>query len=191
MQANAATQHLGVQHQGGNAAEPVPGTRVDLLLPPDLCLALGYRGDCRFAGFFWSPLGDHLIATDGINSGTAQSWAYLAFKRHRVVAPLLEPFDLGSSESDAVHILVIDGVANRAFVAPVSEARTFLERQHPPAPALSPDQQAAFNLELGRLLEEWRERPIDREALAREMAEQQERVARMVSLLDMCPPPSR
>jgi hypothetical protein len=167
----------------------LPGQSVDLPLPPALPETLGYRGDARFVGFFWSPLGDQLVATDGRSSGTAQSWVFLGYKRHPAVAPLLEPFDLGSSEEDGVHMLLIDRTANRASIAPVAEARTFLEAQHPPAPELTPEQQEAFNRELERLLAEWRARPIDHEAIAREMAEQRGRVGRMMSWLDMAPVP--
>lgn len=59
---------------------PLPGQRVDIPIPPELTETFGYRGDARFVGFFWSPLGDQLIATDGVHSGTAQSWAYLVVR---------------------------------------------------------------------------------------------------------------
>lgn len=167
----------------------LPGRPVDLPLPPELCETLGYRGPARFAGFFWSPLGDQLVATDGRSSGTAQSWAFLAYRRHRAVAPLLDPFDLGSSEEDAADILLIDRERNMAHIAPVAAARAFLESQHPPAPQLTPEQQTAFDQELERLLAEWRERPVDHEAVGREMADQRGRVARMMAWLDMCPVP--
>jgi hypothetical protein len=150
----------------------MPGQPVDLPLPPDFCLTLGFRGDARYVGFYYSPLGDQLVATDGVNSGTGQTWAYLGYKRHRAVAPLLAPFDLGSSEDDAVHMLLIDRERNVATVAPVNEARTFLAEQHPPAPELTPEQQADFEQEMERLLAEWRTRPVDHEAVAREMTEQ-------------------
>jgi hypothetical protein len=65
----------------------------------------------------------------------------------------------------------------------------FLEAQHPPAPELTPEQQVAFEQELQRLMKEWRERPIDHEAIAREMAAQRGRLARMMSGLDMAPVP--
>jgi hypothetical protein len=73
------------------------------------------------------------------------------YKCHRAVAPLLAPFDLGSPEEDAVHMLLIDRERNVASVAPVDEARTFLAGQHPPAPELTPEQQEAFNRELERM----------------------------------------
>jgi hypothetical protein len=170
-------------------SSPLPGQRVDIPLPPELAETFGYRGDARFVGFYWSPLGDQLVATDGVNSGTAQSWAFLAYKRHRAVAPLLSPFDLGSSEEDGAHVLLIDREMNQASIATVAEARVLLAGQHPPAPELTPEQQEAFQGEMERLLAEWRTRPVDHAAVARQMAEQQGRMGRMVSWLDMAPVP--
>jgi hypothetical protein len=172
-----------------NAA--LPGQQVDLPLPPELTATLGYRSDARFVGFFWSPLGDQLVATDGVNSGTAQSWAYLAYRRHRAVAPLLAPFDLGSSEEDGTHMLLIDRGANRASVAPVTEARAFLEAQHPPAPDLTPEEQERFNRELERLMEEWRNRPIGWDEINRQQREQSTRMAVMLAFLDQQVPLSQ
>jgi hypothetical protein len=168
---------------------PLPGQRIDIPLPPNVTETFGYRGEARFVGFFWSPLGDQLVATDGVHSGTAQSWAYLGYRRHPAVAPLLAPFDLGSSEEDGTHMLLIDRQTNQASIVPVAEARDFLTRQHPPAPELTLEQQEAFQKELERLLAEWRQRPVDLEAVARQMAEQRARVGRMMSWLDMAPVP--
>jgi hypothetical protein len=169
----------------------LPGQPVDLPLPPALVETLGYSGNARFVGFFYSPLGDQLVATDGVNSGTGATWAYLGYKRHRAVGPLLSPFDLGSSEEDGTHMLLIDRERNRASVATVAEARTFLQNQHPPQEPLTPEQQAAFERELERLMKEWREKPVDHDAIARQMAGQRGRVGRMMSFLDMCPDPKR
>jgi hypothetical protein len=88
-------------------------------------------------------------------------------------------------------MLLIDREANRASVALVAEAGAFLEGQHLPAPELTPEQQEALNRELERLMKEWRERPVDHETVAREMAEQRARVGRMMSWLDIAPVPEQ
>jgi hypothetical protein len=152
---------------------------------------MGYRGDARYVGLFWSPLGDQLVTTDGVNSGTGQSWAWLSYRRHRAVAPLLEPFDLGSSEEDGTHMLVIDREANRASVAFATEARAFLAGQHPPQPPMTREEQEAVFKEIDRLYREMMSKPVDHEAIAREMAEQRGRVGRMMSWLYMCPAPEQ
>jgi hypothetical protein len=169
----------------------LPGQPVDIPLVPDFCLTLGYRGDARFVGFYYSPLGDQLVTTDGVNSGIGQTWAYLGFKRRRAVAPLLAPFDLGSSEEDAVHMLLIDIEANRASVVPMAEARRFLAGQHPPAPEMTPEEQEAVEREFTRLLEEMRNRPIDYEVIDRQQREQSTRMAVMLAFLDQQVPPSQ
>ena len=74
-------------------------------------------------------------------------------------------------------------------VAVVAEAGVFLRDQHPPAPDLTPEQQESVRREVERLLEEWRERPVDHTGVARELDEQRGRVGRMVSFLDRCPVP--
>ncbi|MBY0459084.1 MAG: hypothetical protein K2V38_17245 [Gemmataceae bacterium] len=167
----------------------LPGQPVDVPLSPDLCLTFGYRGAARYVGFHWSPVGDQLVYLDGVDAGTGQSWAFLEYKRHRAVRPLLAPFDLGSSERDGAHVLLIDRQGHRASVTPAGKARAFLAGQHPPPPVLTPEQEETFRHELDRLLAAWRERPVDHEALEREMGEQGGRVARMVSWLDMAPLP--
>jgi hypothetical protein len=73
----------------------------------------------------------------------------------------------------------------------VAEVSEFLVAQHPPAPELTAEQQEEFNRELERLMEEWRARPVDHEAIAREREAQNGRVRRMISWLDMCPMPGQ
>lgn len=168
---------------------PLPGTPIDLPLPPELAEAFGYSGDARFVGFYWSPCGDEVVHTDGRSSGTGQSWTFLTYRRHRAVTPLLAGWNLGYSDRDAEHCLLIDRERNRASVAPLSAAREFLEAQHSPVPALTPGEAAALRERIKRALEEWRSRPVDPAAVQRLMDEQRGRTGRMVSFLDMCPAP--
>ncbi len=165
----------------------LPDPLRDLPVPPELAEAFGYTGPARFVGFYWIPCGDELIATDGRSTETGNGWTFLAYKRHRAVAQLLEPFDLGSSEEDAAHMLLVDRERNEACIVSVAEGRARLDAQHPPAPELTPEQRAVFEQELEYLLAERRERPIDAEAVARAMTEQRERVARMIAWLDRGP----
>lgn len=169
----------------------LPGEPVDIPVPPNLCDALGVRSDARFIGFEYSPLGDQLVWTDGQSSGSGATWAYLSFKRHPAVRSHLEPYDLGSSEEEAVHMLVIDRDANTASVAPIADARAFLTDQHPPAPELTPEQQALFHEEVERMMREWREQPVDPQAIERQMREQSTRMAVMLAFLDQQVPPGQ
>ncbi|MDY3551455.1 hypothetical protein R5W24_000531 [Gemmata sp. JC717] len=163
----------------------LPGQRVDLPLPPDLCLTLGYRGNARFVAFSW--LFDHFTVDDGRSSGSANGWVYQAYARHPAAAPLLDGHDLGGADHAAPSVLLIDREKNLATIAPAAEARKFLRAQHPPEVPLTPEQQEAFQREFQKLLAEHRNRPFDPGAVAREMAEQRGRVGRLMSWLDQCP----
>ncbi|WP_082838873.1 hypothetical protein [Gemmata sp. SH-PL17] len=85
--------------------------------------------------------------------------------------------------------MLIDREESRATVATTEAARTFLFGQHPPAPEMTPEEQEAVQREFMRLLDEMRSRPIDHEAIARQMEEQRGRMGRMMSWLDQCPVP--
>ena len=72
--------------------------------------------------------------------------------------------------------------------------------KHPPLPQsshassknnspLTPEQEEMFRAEMDRMMEEWRTRPVDPDAVARAMTEQRGRVARMMNWLDMAPTP--
>ncbi|QEG30211.1 hypothetical protein GobsT_50140 [Gemmata obscuriglobus] len=166
-----------------------PGQLVDIPLPPDTAETFGYRHDARFVSFRWSY--GELIADDGQSSGTANGWVFGSYARHRAVAPLLDPFDLGGSDHPAPSVLLLDRERNRAYIAPAAEAKAFLRDQHPPEPELAPEQQEAFQREFEKLLAEHRSRPVDHGAVAKEMAEQRGRVGRFMSWIDQCPTPPR
>ena len=167
-----------------------PGHPIDIPLPPALTETLGYRNDARFVSFRWSY--GELIVDDGRSSGSANAWVFQSYARHRAVAPLLDPHDLGGSDHPAPSVLLIDRVKNRAYIAPAAEAKAFLRDQHPPEPVLTPEQQVTFRHEMETLLAEHRSRPVDHGAIAREMAEQRGRVGRLMGWLDQCPtPPDR
>jgi hypothetical protein len=167
----------------------LPGTPLELPLPPELAEAFGYSGDSRFVGFYWSPCGDEVIHTDGRSTGTGQSWTFLSYRRHRAVSPLLDGWNLGYSDQDAEHCLLLDRERNRASIATLTEARAFLEDQHPPMPELTPEEAAAIRERIEQVLEEWRSREVDPAELRRLMDEQRGRVKRMVAFLDKCPVP--
>lgn len=92
----------------------LPGEPVDVPLVPALCRTFG---DARHVGSHWSPRGGQPVSTDGRSSGTGQGRAYLGSRRHRVVAPLLAAFGLGSPEEDVTHMPLVDQQARRAVAA--------------------------------------------------------------------------
>jgi hypothetical protein len=142
----------------------LPGRPVDLPLPPELAEAFGYSGNSRFVAFFWRPSGDQVVFDDGRSSGTGNSWTFLSYRRHRVVAPLLKEFNLGYSDHDAEDCLVIDRERNVASIAPIRSIGTFLQAQHPPALERRQWQAAS-----------------SAEAMNRAIAEQRGRLGRMIA----------
>jgi hypothetical protein len=171
----------------------LPGRPIDLPLPPELAETFGYSGNSRFVAFFWRPSGDQVVFDDGRSSGTGNSWTFLSYRRHRVVAPLLEEFNLGYSDLDAEDCLVIDRERNIASIAPIRSIGPFLQAQHPPAPELSQEQVESIRRHIAESLErrQW-QAASSAEAMSRALAEQRGRLGRMVAWLDQCPvPPGR
>jgi hypothetical protein len=169
----------------------MPGEPVAIQIPNELDRVFGYTGDARFVGFRYTCLGDQVVYEDGRSSGTGATWSYLAFKRHRAVASHLADYDLGSSEEDAAHMLLLDREHQTATVALVSEARAFLDAQWPEQAPMTPEQEELFRQELARLMEEIRNRPFDPEAMEHQQREQQTRMAVMLAFLDQQVPPSQ
>ncbi|VTS00596.1 Uncharacterized protein OS=Pelobacter propionicus (strain DSM 2379) GN=Ppro_3759 PE=4 SV=1 [Gemmata massiliana] len=175
--------------------DALPGTPLELPVPPELAEALGYPGRARFVAFYISPFGDDLMHADGRDSGSGHSWTFLAYKRHWAVAGLLAPWDLGSPDTRGEFWLVLDRFGARASVAPAGEAETFLRGQHAPAPELTPDEARTLRAEIARTLDEWRTRAVDPDEVRRLMDEHRDRVERVMAFLDACPtapePPGR
>ena len=105
-------------------------------VPPMLELALGYPGQARLVAFFWSPMGDEALYHDGLHSGVGDWTAYLAFVEHPTVEPHLRAYDLGSSEDEAQHWLVLDREARTLSVLPAENAVLLLAQQWGGRPAV-------------------------------------------------------
>lgn len=158
---------------------------LDVPVPPQLEQATGYHGDSlRWFAVYWQPCGDESMYDDGRHSGTGCWSGYLAWVRHPAVALEFAPYNLGSSDAEATHRLLIDRHSRKAFAAPVPEARRVLHEQWPPVkPAvLSQEEWSAL---LGRLQVEFAARPMptNEEIMAR-MREQRRIEQEMVEWLD-------
>jgi hypothetical protein len=105
-------------------------------VPPMLAKAIGYTGEARYVAFNWTPFGDEAEYFDGRRSATGNWQAFLAYIQHPAVSPALEGYDLGSSDSEAKHCLILDREKVELMIAPVMEARVFLTEQWPPEPPL-------------------------------------------------------
>jgi hypothetical protein len=100
--------------------------------------ALDYPGQARLVAFFWSPSGDEALYEDGRCAGLGNWLAYLALVKHPLVEPHLRPFDLGSSEDEAQHWLVLDREARSLSALSVEAAATLLVQQWGARPAALP-----------------------------------------------------
>jgi hypothetical protein len=111
-------------------------TLLNVPVPPMLAKAIGYQGEARYVSFQWTPYGDEADYSDGRLSGTGNWQAFLAYIQHPAVRPFLQTYDLGSSDSEARHTLILDRDKLKIMIAPVKEARAFLAEQWPPQPTI-------------------------------------------------------
>ncbi len=100
-------------------------------VPPMLEKAIGYDGEARFVSFYWTPGGDEADYDDGRRSGTGNWQGYLAYIHHPVVYPLLAQYDLGNSDNEGLHSLILDRDERKLYVAARKDANTFLAQQWP------------------------------------------------------------
>lgn len=159
-----------------------------ILVPPMLEEALGYNGSARLVAFYREPVGDEARFDDGVVSADAEGPAYLSFVRHPRIVPQLAAYDLGTSEHEACHWLVLDREARVLYALPAREAAALLYQQwatRPDAPSESEssDESAAafqaFIEEVG-----WQDVPVGLAAVECRMLEQEARRAAMLAWLD-------
>ncbi|MGA9774250.1 MAG: hypothetical protein WBV94_34800 [Blastocatellia bacterium] len=98
--------------------------------PPMLCEAVGYSGSARYVGFYWTPCGDEIIYTDGRVSADGHWHAWLLFIRHKAIAPHLQGYNLGSSDEEATHWLLVDRETCAMYIGEPGEAMAVLREQY-------------------------------------------------------------
>ena len=157
-------------------ALPVP-------VPPMLEEACGYTGQARYVALYWGA-GDEAYVDDGQMSTTGEWEAYLTFVWHWSVAPSLQGYDLGSSEEEARHWLILDREQRQLSIAEVSVAQRVLRAQWGPAswermPVISAE-------DLVRLIQEISSqmKAVNQKQIIAKIREQQQRVAAMQMWLD-------
>jgi len=131
-------------------------TTLPVPVPPMFEAALGYDGDARYVAFYWQPAGDEVMYDDGQIAGDGDWWAWIEFENHPAIAPHLWlpcprcrgrgttntlendscdacdgsgllPLNLGSSDFEADHWLILDRQERKFYVAPIVTARRFLQ----------------------------------------------------------------
>jgi hypothetical protein len=153
-------------------------------VPPMLATAMGYNGDARYVAFHWTPYGDEADYSDGRISATGEWQAFLAYVRHPAVSPHFRGYDLGSSDSEAKHALILDREQQAIYIAPVKEAQTFLPEQWPPEPPLRMSREEYLAVISKALKQVKQPDDIDIEKIQRQMKEQYARIAELQRWLD-------
>jgi hypothetical protein len=98
-------------------------------LPRNWERAFGYGGDARLVAFYWQPAGDEAMYDDGRASGDGNWQLFLTLKD---TWPQLDDLNLGYSDLEADHWLVLDRESRRLMALPKAEAQRRLARQWPP-----------------------------------------------------------
>lgn len=155
-------------------------------LPPNWEAVVGWTGGdhARWLSGCWTSLGDHPYLSDGRTSMSGDGWGWLAWARHAAVAPHLRPYDLGSSEQEGPHVLLIDRAERRVYAASRDEAERVVRGQWPACeePDLTPEQMDAVVEHVRRAMES---RPMPTaEELMRRLREHSRLVSEMIRWLD-------
>jgi hypothetical protein len=101
-----------------------------LTLPRNWERAFGYDGDACHVAFYWTPAGDEAIYDDGHGAGDG-NWRMFSTLRH-THPELDEQYNLGYSEVEADHWLLLNRQTRELDALPVAEARAKLREQWPP-----------------------------------------------------------
>jgi hypothetical protein len=98
-------------------------------LPRNWERAFGYDGEARYVAFYWTPVGDEAMYDDGQVSSDG-NWRLFLTLRHQ--HPELDRrYNLGYSEMEADHWLLLDRETRELVVLPRAEARARLRQQWP------------------------------------------------------------
>lgn len=98
--------------------------------PPVLCEAVGYPGPARLVAFYWTPCGDEIMYSDGRASADGHWHAWLLFTRHKGIAPHIAPYNLGNSDEEATHWLLVDRETYALYVGTPGEVLHALRGQY-------------------------------------------------------------
>jgi len=107
--------------------------------PPQLVELVGYDGPGRLLALWWSPLGDELMFCDGALTATGNWRGWLSFCEHPLVRVFLEEYQLGDSEDEAEHWLLVDRYLGTLAVGLARDVEQLLVTQPSELHALTAD----------------------------------------------------
>jgi hypothetical protein len=159
-------------------------TALNVPVPPMLAKVMGYRGEARFVSFQWTPYGDEADYYDGRGSGTGDWQGFLTFIHHPAVSPQLKGYDLGSSDSEATHALILDQEQQILFIAPARDAEKFLQKQWPKASPVRMSKEEDNALVMTALKNLTYARDVSMDEIQRRMKEQHALIKEMEQWID-------
>ena len=95
-------------------------------LPASLPEALGYQGGRRWVALYWEPCGDEARVNDFHIDTECFWWSFAQFTRHPKIRPWLRGYNLGDSDTEAVHWLLCDFQERTACIGTKEEVRAEL-----------------------------------------------------------------
>jgi hypothetical protein len=131
-------------------AVPTPGriVRLPLGCPAQLVELSGYDGAGRLVAMWWTAIGDELMFSDGTITATGDYRGWLALCAHPLTRLFLNPYELGSSEHEAEHWLLVDRHLATLDVGLAYDVQALLATQpselHALTAELSPTEAAAL-----------------------------------------------
>jgi hypothetical protein len=107
-------------------------TLLNVPVPPMLSTVMGYPRDARFISLHCKE--DEIEYSDGRMIAIGSWGAYFIYIQHPAVKPHLTVYDVGYTESEAKHALILDREKLELYIAPVKAAEAFLIHQALPKP---------------------------------------------------------
>jgi hypothetical protein len=92
--------------------------------------AIGYQGKACYVAFYWMECGDEMVYSDGRLSADGHWHAWLVFTQHKSIAPHLEGYNLGNSDEEATHWLLVDRETCAMYVGSPGEVIDVLREQY-------------------------------------------------------------
>jgi hypothetical protein len=159
--------------------------RLNLPVPPKFARICGYNGDERFISLYWTPYGDEVIFDDNYVSGTGEWMGFLMFLHRQTVQERLWAFDLGSSEFEARHALMLDRLTRTLYVGTLPEVRAFLQSVQPLEQTPELLSEAEFERAVQEAKEAFENMPQpDEDEIHRRLVERQEQLTELRAWLD-------
>ena len=133
---------------------------------------------------FSDTLCDEADYSDGRGSGTGNWQAFLAFIHHPAVSLQLKGYDLGSSDSEAKHALILDQEQHVLYITPAREAGIFLRKQWPEQPPVRMSKEEYSALVMKALKNVKPPKDVSMKEIERRIAEQQALIEELQQWLD-------